>query len=493
MSLQRCYPAALGIVLAFSWGCSSVTIQAAQSGGWTKYEDKSGFEVQLPAGWHTESNNDGQVIIRSADKTMLVLVQPFRPPEPSTAAKSLEKLIDHQGGLFPNSQISNLQQVQGQPDEAVAKVTFGSGSRASALCYLNGNAGMLYVISAPAGSFEARRPTLVKVLESFKYGGGDASSAGTQTSGPLTYTSWSDPKENAFSIEVPNGWKVVGGLYRLAPIDLRRQVNTISPDGQIQIQANDARVSAYVPYGPSAQVRGLHEGQSYQVNGVTYTILHPMRGDEYSKKYVEVAVKKDHPDLKIDGSKDRPDIEQWAERKIPAGAGSQAPKLSAGETDFSYTDHGRTFEGAVVAVTIDPGGGSGGIWQGIPCTVCATPGKMPQGMDVLVHMMENTNDNEAWSARQSETTKRFMQLVMQHHEEAMAELKETYEKFTGWLQENQREWSNILNNQVDLRGPGGTTIKAEAGHNYYWSGPKGIVGSDAPTAPDVNLTPLTKF
>ena len=42
-----------------------------------------------------------------------------------------------------------------------------------------------------------------------------------------------------------------------------------SSDGLMQIVAGDAKLSAFANYGPSAQIRGLHEGQSYQANGVT--------------------------------------------------------------------------------------------------------------------------------------------------------------------------------------------------------------------------------
>src|SRR5579883_1369180 len=37
----------------------------------------------------------------------------------------------------------------------------------------------------------------------------------------ISYTSWRDPKEGAFTVDVPHGWKVTGGLYRFAPIDVR--------------------------------------------------------------------------------------------------------------------------------------------------------------------------------------------------------------------------------------------------------------------------------
>jgi hypothetical protein len=467
-------------------GCSFGSTPGAQA-GWSRHSDPAGFDVEMPSGWTSSAAKDGHVVLRSGDKSSFALLQPFKLENGGSAEESLRTLIGHMKDTFPAADITGVSQVSSQPDEVAAKISFGS-NRANALCYVSGGAGMLYVVASSAGQFASRVPTLVKILRSFQYtgtGGGSETAAGGSASGPVTYTTFTDPKESAFTTEVPAGWKVVGGLYRFAPIDVRKQVNVASPDGQVQVKAGDARVSTYVPYGPSAQVRGLHEGQFYQVNGITYTIMHPMDGAEFTRKYAEIAVKLDHPDVKIGESKDRPDMETWIEQKL----GSSSGKLSAGETDFSFTDHGRQMQGAVVGVTVN----AGQVWFGLPATVYATPNRLEQGLDVLVHIFEHTEDSQDWAAKQRETTAQFNQLIIQNHEAAMAQIRETYERFTHWLDENNRAWTNIINNTVDVKDASGNVFKAEAGHNYYWTGAGGVVGSDTKSAPDVNLSPLEKF
>ena len=41
-----------------------------------------------------------------------------------------------------------------------------------------------------------------------------------------------DTVEQAFSIDVPRGWKAQGGLLRKGPLDPRVQVDMASPDGR---------------------------------------------------------------------------------------------------------------------------------------------------------------------------------------------------------------------------------------------------------------------
>jgi hypothetical protein len=66
--------------------------------------------------------------------------------------------------------------------------------------------------------------------------GGAVSALNAQERG---WNRWVDPVENAFSMEVPEGWSVRGGAYRLGYGDIRVMVNLRSPDGKINIRYGD--------------------------------------------------------------------------------------------------------------------------------------------------------------------------------------------------------------------------------------------------------------
>ena len=72
-----------------------------------------------------------------------------------------------------------------------------------------------------------------------------------------------DTAEQAFSIDVPRGWKAQGGLLRKGPLDPRVQVDMASPDGRIAMRAGDWAVPPFtVPSGQMERL-GFTEGKEY--------------------------------------------------------------------------------------------------------------------------------------------------------------------------------------------------------------------------------------
>jgi hypothetical protein len=75
--------------------------------------------------------------------------------------------------------------------------------------------------------------------------------------GAATGTKWTtvrDTRENAFSIQVPQGWKTYGGLYRFSNIDTRMIVDMTSPDGLTNLRVGDSTVPPYRVPGPFLRI-----------------------------------------------------------------------------------------------------------------------------------------------------------------------------------------------------------------------------------------------
>lgn len=64
-----------------------------------------------------------------------------------------------------------------------------------------------------------------------------------KTSGgsPL-WVRYTDNAEGAFSMEVPVGWQVEGGMYRFGYLDVRWMMDVRSLDGKVIIRVNDPNV-----------------------------------------------------------------------------------------------------------------------------------------------------------------------------------------------------------------------------------------------------------
>jgi len=67
----------------------------------------------------------------------------------------------------------------------------------------------------------------------------------------VSWTQFQDPFEKAFTVDVPQGWTVKGGLFRLGYSDERTMVDLASPDGSIEIRLGDVAIPSYVAPGPN--------------------------------------------------------------------------------------------------------------------------------------------------------------------------------------------------------------------------------------------------
>lgn len=128
---------------------------------------------------------------------------------------------------------------------------------------------MLYCPPGPHPSLHRRRPfekfalpglVLVLGIIALARYGAHPSAATASTSAPpaaaassTTQPTWitvRDPREQAFSIQVPQGWKTYGGLFRFSAIDARMVVDSTSPDSLIELRIGDAAIPPYRVPGP---------------------------------------------------------------------------------------------------------------------------------------------------------------------------------------------------------------------------------------------------
>ena len=99
-----------------------------------------------------------------------------------------------------------------------------------------------------------------------------------ENSASLTWKEFQDPSEHAFTLEVPEGWIVKGGLFRLGYSDTRPMIDIQSPDGRTDVRIGDVAIPSYVvpnqlharegdvyDLGQQAQmiVAKYHTGQDY--------------------------------------------------------------------------------------------------------------------------------------------------------------------------------------------------------------------------------------
>jgi hypothetical protein len=483
MLLTHLVAACLATTLA---GCTS----PVQDQGWVPLPEGSGFTAKTPAGWSAESGTDGHVMIHSADRSSFVLLEPFKTSPGLNAAKQITPLCEGRPEVFPRVKSTYQKQISQTPDQSIAKLEFGSGMRANVLCSEWGGVGMLYVIAAPASTFEAQRPTLVGILDTFRYGTPPSDSGGGPGDG-LTYTSWSDPNENAFTVAVPEGWNVSGGLTRATPFDLRTEVAAISPDGLISAKYGDAKMLPFIPIAGAYRMGGIREGMISSNHGY-FMFLNWETGAQFSKGYLNLVLKKNYPDLHLTGSKDRPDIQQFVESFF-----AKSPikfTISSGETDFTYTQNGRPMNGAIVCTNFFMAPGTMGQgWKAVPAVCTAPPEQMKTALSVLAHL-SLPKYNPEWIAQANQKAAQFTDYVQQDAANTRDLHNQMYQNFSNQIAENGRAMDNLLTGSTDVRDSSGAAFHVASGHNYYYLGMAGnVVGSNSATPPDVGFKALTQF
>jgi len=264
----------------------------------------------------------------------------------------------------------------------------------------------------------------------------------TPTQG-LTHVSWttfSDPYENAFTIEVPQGWKVAGGVVRKNPLWPSLVLRALAPDRRTLIAIGDADS---VPYKAPSAAR------------------------DYVRRFTQSAISRACSGLKIVKVADLPDVERFA------AANSLGPytQWSAAQATFTCNgDRQAGMAGEAIAVlqymtTLHSGHAQ------ILAAFVTTAGKEDEADQLLNHMITSLRQNPEWSARQQQTAQQLAQ-------GAMARWQGEQRQF--------QQMDDAITNTAHFVGPDGQRYDLDARPRYQWLAPDGrTAGTDTPTPPSV--------
>jgi len=114
------------------------------------------------------------------------------------------------------------------------------------------------------------------LLFAFEVSGSEAASSEN-----VTFVTWREPKEGAYTIDVPRGWQVAGGVRRRSPVDIRTALNVTSPDGVIRIFIGDYDLAPRREPDQLTQMAGMREG--YMYDGVL--LARYMTGVQVARSY----------------------------------------------------------------------------------------------------------------------------------------------------------------------------------------------------------------
>ena len=531
--------------------------QAQNAGGWREhYDARLHVGLMLPAGWSLRS--EGYTLVaQNADHTELVLAEAFAVQPGESAQTYVTTLGVRHTALFAKSQITRTTPQAGASDTLLAALSYknagGNAGQARALCSVYKNSGMLYAIAGPAARFAQERPMLMKALQSLRFGppagtksaGGAGTStvrsartatsagSGTEAKTPrLKFVKWTDPNEHAFSVDVPEGWKVAGGANRIARTHVNQSLQLESPDQNMLIVVGDAKLPFFaVPNRQQMQMYGVSEGVPFSPNGTFQQMfLRYMPALEFNKWYLGQTLKSALNEFAVTKEEEMPDLArrqtEAANKSIAKMSGPQGQEtVSIATIEFKGISRktNRPVVGALassVVLTRFANSQGQGVWQPTQMlmTVCTEGEGFAKRQAVLQaalgQILNTWQVDPAWqqqlnqqvsagtkqvlgeaNAAINKTGERSKQIAS-NTEAARQSIMGSYWKRVGAQAEQQRKFANYIGNNTDVRNTQtGQTYKADSGYSSYYHDPRTgtILGTNSTTRPPIDFTPMQEF
>ena len=217
---------------------------------------------------------------------------------------------------------------------------------------------------------------------------GQASDAGATG---MKWITVRDTREKAFSIQVPQGWKTYGGLFRFSTIDARMIVDMTSPDGLTNLRVGDSTVPPYRVPGPF-----LRPGPGV----AAYTA-----GNVFATRYGQARFATMCQGVHLTKS------DAVTPKYHPAASGIS--HTTAGEAFLSCTENGAPMAAYVYAETMLLGpGGPGSSWVVVALGSLIAPAEQGRAAGAMLqHSGESLVMNPAWVAMQNQLNNRAIQQI----------------------------------------------------------------------------------
>jgi hypothetical protein len=455
---------------------------------------EAGFSVTIPDDWKTQTHEQGYVMASSPDGSRFVLVRPILG-RATDCGTLLRNAFDASWAAFPGARGLEVGMVPGSRNLQMARFVFGDGKRRGELLCAETSArtGMYYGVAAPVQSFNTEVPAMVAILKSFRYGNSAGGQSGVPASLPKMIT-WQEPNERAFTLRVPEGWRVTGGLTRIDVTHARSGVELTSPDGGSLARFGDPRLQQCTIPGP-----GMPQGQSGMV------LCGYQTGRQAGESYLRQTLMREWglERLQIVTVQDRPDLTSAADRG-PAQFGLNVRNAFA-EIHFQASRRGQPVEGWLLANTQMMGSVSGqNFMLGTLSTdvqgFAGPPPSLAQLAAISGNVVATTRWNIDWWQREQRIARELAERTLaMMRTQAENQQKEFWDRMAA--SDRRRDAVNdLLGGTVRLSDGQGNTYQAQAGSNYYFydlnAAPRAskpndaVVGADIYPSPLVDLRPL---
>jgi hypothetical protein len=458
-------------VLVFVAGCGGT---GPNTGGltWSSHVDPAGYSVDQPNSWTiNRDGKTGMVTLHGPDGAQVVML-PFYTSQQLNSQNAGAALQQLGSTVMPQAQWQAPLTSSGTNDRMTGT---SNGNPAMAVIAWkqsgnSGTAGYAYSYVAPRAQYSSDIDVATRIMSTFKV-------RGSATTAAPTYTTWTDPNEAAYSLQIPKGWSATGGLTR--PSSLLTRFQTIAGSAD---QSEQFLIGNDFPFytEPNAYFQA---GSSYPLGDYSSPVEPYQPGAQAVGSVVPLPA-----GAQIVSTQNRSDI---AAVMPSVGAGDH---FDAGEVIYQFVKGGVTYRGDAICITeeLTPGGGLVD-WQVWQVNVAAAPaGRLGIAQSALEHAVATFKIDPTWAQQQSQTELKQSQIIAQAGQQISDTIMQTWNAQQSASDEIARREENSVLGTVDVVDPSsGDTFKLDDSPNYYWADNSGnIVGTNTSTSPGADFRSL---
>lgn len=466
-------------VAALAAGLLMLAAPWAQAGvDWRTHRDPAGFSIQVPLGWQVQSSRLTDIAAGDAQGRSVALVRarPARGDLGRWLTQDYPRSEPGMGGY----RVDGVQATG--PDLAQAWIRYtnpqGLAKRARVVVVRRGDMATVFVASAPADLLVQQMPVLARVLDSVRF---EAPRAGAPAARPppRAYARWVDPRESAFAVELPAGWRTQGGLQR-TPWNRRVVYQSTSPDGAAMLFAGDATMPRIFIL-PNEITTRYGQG-SHSTWGPDAMFIAPFQTAEQ----VGAMLVTRRFGGQVTATRPRPDLVEITRRNPLLPPGTSA--ATAADVEFRLND------GRIGVLSLSTFGnttaGVGGNWwaDGVHGFI-APPERAAQTGLALAHLVASTQVNPAWAQGERQHGLRLGQQYTAYLQHAQQLQQQTIAQRWASQDAIQRGRRDVLGGTVRLQDPQtGEVFETTASDRYYFR----VTQADRPTVlgSEVDTRPL---
>ncbi|HTU36055.1 MAG TPA: hypothetical protein VMF66_19810 [Candidatus Acidoferrum sp.] len=256
-------------------------------------------------------------------------------------------------------------------------------------------------------------------------------------SGAVAWTQYEDPLEHAFTLDVPRGWTVKGGMFRLGYSDARPMVDMHSPDGKIAIRLGDLSVPVYAAPTPPYHTR---EGEVYDLGAQGQLIVAKYHtGPEFAALYAQA---------RFSGVCGNPQPDASAPQFVPPSSmpeDADVKESSTGQITYRCDSNGQPR----IAFTYVKTANYGPIWA-VPDLVSyiVTPEDVATARDIVSHCAQSFKISPRWLEYKKQMDAEGMEYQRERQMGRMRQLQQQQMQFEAQMQAMKNQ-ANAFEHHMD--------------------------------------------